>query len=84
MENQLQLINKSYSDILENKNSDVANLIKIKRAINNLSSKNQIFFVQNKIDDTILNDIERIKKENKELKEMLLSLVEIVQNVFNK
>ena len=84
MKDHLQLINTSYENILNNENSDVANLIKIKRAVNNLSSKNQVFFVQNNIDENVLKDIERIKKENIELKEMMLNLVEIMQGALKK
>ena len=81
MENKLQLVNSAYDELLNDNNSDVANLIKIKRAVNNLSSKNQIFFVQNKVDDKLQNDVNRIKEENKELKEMLLKLVDIMRTI---
>ena len=84
MKDHLQLINTSYENILNNENSDVANLIKIKRAVNNLSSKNQVFFFKNNIDENVLKDIERIKKENIELKEMMLNLVEIMQGALKK
>ena len=81
MENKLQLVNSAYDELLNDNDSDVANLIKIKRAVNNLSSKNQIFFVQNKVDDKLQNDVNRIKEENKELKEMLLKLVDIMRTI---
>ena len=81
MENKIKLVNSAYDELLNDNNSDVANLIKIKRAVNNLSSKNQIFFVQNKVDDKLQNDVNRIKEENKELKEMLLKLVDIMRTI---
>ena len=81
-DNKLQLVSTSYNELINDTETDVAKLIKIKRAINNLSSKNQIFFVQNNIDDDIKKDIARIKKENVELKEMLLNVVEIMRKAF--